>query len=287
MSKSIPQSGTEQPPVVLLLQVPRTNDKKELAAEQMFASLYGLLTTKRGFLQSSTHRQHISLEIAVLQRKIGFYVWVPSVIKDFVEDQIYAQYPNVQISEVADYSLNVASESPTYIAAAELRLNENQALPIKTFQSFEVDPLAAITGTLAKFNNDEQAWIQLIIRPATANWHRKSEAYVSRIKGGYGNRLNLLGALWSPPDNQPSGGARQLAEYEQTRIRSAEEKSQKLAYETCIRIVYISHNPAYQTQLKLQSITASFHQFNSTYLNGFSEMTFKDSYRVIRMYQRR
>src|SRR3954464_7409844 len=90
--------------VVLLLQVPRTNDKKELAAEQMFASLHGLLTMpSAGGLFAKVKRERLGMEIAVLQRRIGFYVWVPQYLKSFVEEQVYAQYPTVQISEVPDY----------------------------------------------------------------------------------------------------------------------------------------------------------------------------------------
>jgi hypothetical protein len=63
--------------VVLLLQVPRTNDKKELAAEQMFASLHGLLTMPSNGLFSNARRERVSFEIAVLKKRIGFYVWTP------------------------------------------------------------------------------------------------------------------------------------------------------------------------------------------------------------------
>ena len=44
---------------------------------------------------------------------------------------------------------------------AELKLSANEALPIKTFPSFEVDPLAAITAALAQFEDNEEAWIQV------------------------------------------------------------------------------------------------------------------------------
>ena len=91
--------------VVLLLQVPRTNDKKELAAEQMFASLYGLLTIPTQKLLSPVKRERLSFEIAALEKRIGFYVWVPNYLKGYVEEQIYAQYPMVQISEVPDYAM--------------------------------------------------------------------------------------------------------------------------------------------------------------------------------------
>src|SRR3954464_8295633 len=97
-------NGLDEATVVLLLQVPRTNDKKELAAEQMFASLHGLLTFPSQKLFQGQRRVRVSFEIAVLKKRIGFYVCVPQYLKDFVEEQIYAQYPSVQISEVDDYA---------------------------------------------------------------------------------------------------------------------------------------------------------------------------------------
>jgi hypothetical protein len=274
--------------VVLLLQVPRTNDKKELAAEQMFASLHGLLMTpgQPGLFQTPHHREHVSFEIAVLKRHIGFYIWVPEYIKSFVEEQIYAQYPNVQISEVEDYSRDEHSHYSS-IVGTELKFTENNALPIKTFQSFEVDPLAAITGGLAKFNDNEEAWIQLVIRPAVHNWHRKSERYISGLKGtGSHASSGLLSALWTPP----SGGkteTKKLTEYEQTRASAAEVKSQKLAFEACIRIIYRSNLSPEQSRLRLQSITASYRQFNTTYLNGFLDTRFSDPNKLLERYEAR
>lgn len=264
------QTVTEEVPgVVLLLQVPRTNEKKELAAEQMFASLHGLLTMPSRGRFKPAERERISFEIAVLKKRIGFYVWVPEYLKDFVEEQIYAQYPTVHISEVADY-VNQHEEQFHTVLSTELRLTSNDTLPIKTFQSFEVDPLAAITATLAKFEDDEEAWIQMLIRPAANNWHRKSEKYIAGLRsGGGGSGVgSLIGALWAPPENS-GGQANKPADYEQIRIKGAEEKSQKLAFESQVKIVYRGNVTPAQARLRVQSIVASYKQFNTTYLNGF------------------
>ena len=256
--------------VVLLLQVPRTNDKKELAAEQMFASLQGLLTIPSSRLFQPTQRERLSFEIAVINKRIGFYVWVPGYLKGFVEEQIYAQYPTVQISEVPDYTADGLHPFRT-VLGTELRLVGNDALPIKTFQSFEVDPLAAITATLAKFEEDEEAWIQLIIRPAASNWHKQSEKYIAGLRGGGSTKLTTTGiltAFWSPPETKADTTVK-LTDYEQLRASGAEEKSQKLAFECVLRIVYRGPQPEAQARLRLQSIVASYKQFNTTYLNGF------------------
>ncbi len=280
------QANLDQDTVLLLLQVPRTNDKKELAAEQMFASLHGLLTlpSQRKFINAA-HRVRISFEIAVLEKRIGFYVCVPKYLKDFVEEQIYAQYPNVQITEAADFSRS--DEHPATSLAAEMRLASNQALPIKTFQSFEVDPLAAITATLAKFEEGEEAWIQLVMQPASKNWHRKSERYIAGLRGGGSGSSPgaLFKALVAPPER--STAAPKLTEYDQARAGGAEDKSHKLAFETSLRIIYRGNVSAHQATLRIQSIIASYKQFNTTYLNGFEQARVTQDHGVLNQYRAR
>jgi type IV secretory pathway TraG/TraD family ATPase VirD4 len=254
--------------VVLLLQVPRTNDKKELAAEQMFASLHGLLTIPTPGMFKPAKRERLSFEIAVRAKRIGFYVWVPNYLKSYVEEQVYAQYPTVHISEVEDYAMYREEEQYPTQLVTELKFSGNNALPIKTFQSFEVDPLAAITATLAKFDTDEEAWLQMIVRPAPHGWHKNSERYIAGMKGGGGSKtVGLMSALWKPPEIKTE--AVKLSDYETTRVSAAQDKTQKLAFETQLRIVYRGNTSPQQAQLQMQSIIASYKQFNSTYLNGF------------------
>lgn len=274
--------------VVLLLQVPRTNEKKELAAEQMFASLHGLLTLPgNGRWNKQPERERISFEIAVRSKRIGFYVWVPEYLKSFVEEQIYAQYPTVQISEVEDYALNHA---PTQaVLTTDLHLAAPDSLPIKTFQSFEVDPLAAITATLAKFEDSEEAWIQMVIRPADQHWHKKSEQYIAKLKAGGGGGFGLkgmAGALWAPPTGDTSA-APKPENYDQTRVKAAEEKSQKLAFDMALRIVYRGDVPEAHARLRMQSIVASYKQFNTTYINSFAARRLSDDPRDAEQYTAR
>src|SRR5581483_2155816 len=84
---------------LLMLEIPRTNDKKELAAEQMLAALHGILRPKKELRVSGTMQEHISLEVAAIGQRLRFYIWTPKHLQAFVEGQIYAQYPTVQIFE--------------------------------------------------------------------------------------------------------------------------------------------------------------------------------------------
>jgi len=266
---------------LLMLEVPRTNDKKELAAEQMLASLHGILRTKKELRSSGTLQEHISLEFAAIGQRIRFYIWTPKHLQAFVEGQIYAQYPTVQIYEqTEDYAQRRMHQ--TVIHSTELTLTGDETLPIKTFPSFEVDPLAAITATLAKLDKeDEEMWIQMIARPISDNWHKKGIKTVERIKRGGGllgggsgasavsYAAQVFGALAKPPaPGEGTAAAPELSERDKTRVTSIQEKSTKLGYQVKIRILYAGHDQ-HTARLRLQALVGAFKQFNTTNLNGF------------------
>lgn len=261
--------------VLLLLEIPRTNDKKELAAEQMFAALHGILKPR---LKRLSEHDHISFEIAAIGQRIRFYVWVPTHLQSFVEGQIYAQYPQAQISALEeDYASRSMQQQVIY--STELTLTDHQTLPIKTFVSFEVDPLAAITATLSKLDQpNEEMWVQVIARPIGDEWHHTSAKMVSRIKAGRGGFSNAglsgasymaqaLGALFKPPEPGKET-AHEVSERDKTRITAIEEKSRKLGYQVKVRIIYAG-NEQTTARLRMQAMVGTFKQFNTTNLNGF------------------
>lgn len=266
---------------LLMLEIPRANDKKELAAEQMLASLHGILRDNRELRLSGQMQEHFSLEIAAIGQRIRFYVWVPKPLQAFVEGQMYAQYPTVQIYEQQqDYSERQLHQS--VIHSTELTLIADETIPIKTFPSFEVDPLAAITATLAKLDKeDEEVWIQMLVRPISDDWHKRGSRAIRRIKSGGGlfgggvggSALSYTGqifaALVKPPDPKEGGGSEpELSERDKTRINAIEEKTTKLGYQVKIRILYAGHDQQ-TAKLRMQAMVGAFKQFNTTNLNGF------------------
>src|SRR5664279_4394986 len=88
--------------VLLVLEIPKANDKSELAAEQLFASLHGILRDRDELRQTHGIQEHLSFEIASVNGQIRFYAWVPRTLQSFVEGQIYSQYPTVQIHEAEE-----------------------------------------------------------------------------------------------------------------------------------------------------------------------------------------
>lgn len=270
--------------VLLVLEIPRANDKSELAAEQLFASLHGILRDQKELRLNNGMQEHLSFEIASVGGRIRFYVWVPKTLQGFVEGQIYSQYPAVQIHAAEeDYVTHERQHSVVY--TSEITLSNQEFLPIKTFQSFEVDPLAGITGTLAKLEDtDEEMWIQMLVRPVADDWHQSAERWTKSIRTGNPFSLlsggmngfdfrwvgSMLEALWRPPEQGTGGGATgtELSDRDKTRISEAEKKATKLGYQVKIRVAILGENQS-AARLRMQALVGTFKQFNSTNLNGF------------------
>jgi len=270
------QEGT-----LLEILVPRNNEKGPLQAENMFAALHGILD------QSKSEQDHISFEINSKDKYILFYCWAPNHLKDFVEGQIYAQYPTVEIKEASeDISLNVPSDM--IAIGTMLELNKNEVFPIKTFLNFEVDPLSSITGVLSKVNGRQQIWIQVMIKPVSDEWQQKGIKYVNAIRNGESTeKLSLSQKVISgaydltkeviksattitPSETKNDGaGEIRLSGPEEAGLAGIEQKVTKLGYETKIRIVVVAEDEQ-TARTKLQGVVSAFKQFNATNINGFS-----------------
>lgn len=265
---------------LLILEIPKANDKSELAAEQLFASLHGILRDKAELKLNNGVQEHLSFEIASVNGQIRFYTWVPRSLRSFIEGQIYSQYPTVQITKAdSDYVNHKSEHSVVY--SSEITLTDSEMLPIKTFQNFEVDPLAGITGALAKLETTgEEVWIQILTKPIADSWHKSSEVWINNVKKGkislFTGAINLsiigkfITAFWQPPELSKSATSapKELSDRNKTRISEAEKKATKLGYKVKIRLVYLGES-AVNARLRMQAIVGTFKQFNSTNLNGF------------------
>lgn len=296
----------EQESTVLEIKVPKNNEKNPTAAEMMFATLHGILKPKTDHIKEGTVQEHISFEIVADEKAIRFYVWVPKNLKDFVEGQIYAQYPSADITEAPDYADKLQQDNfanERTFAPAEIILEKDDFLPIKTFNNFQVDPLAAITGVLSKLEGkNEEIWIQILARPVGEEWKAKGLDWVKAKKSGASvSRSFDWGALMRQPVEilkdfvhiaivgplEAVGGSKdgpKLSSEDESRIGGVEEKSQKLAYSTKIRILY-SSSDEFKARDRIQAVIGAFKQFNTTNLNGFRGRsigaigTFLDDYR--------
>jgi len=270
-SKSVSGGGLG-PAVLLTIEVPKENDKTPMAAEALFSSLHGI------------GDDHLSFEIEADEKAIRFYAWMPTHFRSYVESQIYAQYPNINILEVKDYAMPTKIEPDLAAVATELTFKRKDFYPIKTFQDFTVDPLSAITGTMGKLNENEHVWIQMLIQPESDKWRDRALNFITSVKEGRVMELGKAitkglttfttdlvktavqgggGEVTAKPAARP-----ELSPGTELVLKAIEEKSSKLGFRTKIRLV-VWDKDEIAARNKLQLILGAFKQFNTNNLNAF------------------
>lgn len=259
--------------ILLAIDVPKENDKKPMAAETLFASLHGIGDSR------------LSFEIEAKEKSIRFYVWVPEHLRGYVESQIYAQYPEIEISEMKDYAQASRLPSGATMVATELVLNREDFYPIKTFINFEVDPLAAITGTLSKLEAGQHVWIQIIVRPEGNQWRDAAIKYINDVRAGnrrvglvkdvtnelakFGGEIvstMLQGGNYTPPEKEVKKV--ELSPGVDAALKEIEAKSSNLGFRTNIRLVVLDKDLV-AARNRLQLAVGVFKQFNTNNLNSF------------------
>src|SRR5579859_6747629 len=133
--------------VLLEIKTSRTGEETPEAMGQFLASLLNLKKKAYGFF---TVGIPTTLEIAVLDQRIHWYVSVPTAYQTFIESQIIAQYPKVLISKGKDFLGEIAVTQET-LAMGQLKLTHAYIYPLRTYTDFTVvDPMTSIVSALSK-----------------------------------------------------------------------------------------------------------------------------------------
>jgi len=235
--------------VTLLVKLPKSNEIKIDAAEQMFASLYSL--KKEGFLSFLKPEDAISFEIVGMKEDIAFYVTCHKSIRDFVEKQINGAYPSASITEMDE--VNIFNEKGR-VAFSPIKLEKADFYPIKTYKDLPTDGLSLITSAMSKMGDGEGATLQILLRPEGRRWQNKGLSHNQKEK-----------KREADPDK---------ANYthDPKEIEAINNKVGKSGFRTSIRVVVSAQN-ATTAQSNLNNIVGAFSQFSSTY-NNFKKAVF-------------
>lgn len=230
--------------VLLQVSLPRDNEIKIDAAEQMFSSLSSI--KKGGWFSFLRPQEHLTLEIVGLPADIRFYISCPKKLHDLVEKQINGAYPDAEVKEVPEY--NIFSEEGK-VAFARLKMRNIPFYPMKVYKDLATDPLSSITSALAKMDKGEGATIQILITPAESKWRSAGKAFVSKTK---------------KEESEPEKARFKM---DAKSLEAIDNKCSKPGFETEVRMVVCSTSLE-QAKTHLSNLRTAFEQFSSD-LNGF------------------
>lgn len=224
---------------VLKVLLPKDNEIKIDAAEQMFAALYSL--KNEGFTSLLRSEEHFTFEVVALKENIAFYVTTPADLKDLIEKQIYGAYPSAEIEDVDEY--NIFSQGGK-VAFAALTLASPTYFPIKVYKDLPTDGLSLITSALSKMDDGEGAVMQFCLQPAGSGWQTAGDRYVANTK------------------KKESDPEKASYTHDPKKLDAIDTKAGKPGFVVSLRIV-VNSTDARRANSHLNNIIGAFAQFSS------------------------
>ena len=241
-----------------------------------------------------------SWEIASIEGEVHFYIRVLDVHRHIVESVIYSHYPEVEISEVPDYTRNVPQNIPNKewdLYGSDFYFLKEDAYPIKTYSKFfepagerivmeekRIDPIISLLEGMARLGPGEQAWFQIITAPITdkeSSWREEGKKIVNKIARRskkkpkpiieelvFGPEGTTEEKEKSIPQSVSEEGEKEMiiTPGEREVLTEIEEKMKKAAFKTNIRGLYVYKRDNFNTTHR-KVIESYFPHFYTQNLN--------------------
>ncbi len=214
-----------------------------------------------------------SLEIASIDGQVHFYIRTPTRIRNLIETQMYAQYPQAQVKVVEDYTLAVdeISEKSSWGAwGCEFKLFKPEALPIKTYvdfgldkdpkEEFKVDPIAPIIEFFGSLQKGEQAWLQILVTASQVKY--KTEGTWFEEHDWVEESKVFLKKFLKPYTNIRENGSVEIRvpDFLSNSIKGVSGKITKVGFDTGIRVMYVAKKDVYDSNRR-KDIRLIFRQY--------------------------
>lgn len=179
--------------VLISFNVPPELEKSAKFMDQFFAAIFGIQAVGSWSDRFWRGRQqlYLSCEMVGIGGMVKFIIWMPEQIRDYIEAQLYADYPEAEIEEVEDYTKIFdwdTLDREYSVFGAELKSTNDNPYPIRTYEEFEdeqagvmMDPVANIAEMLSSLQPGECAWIQVIASPSDNKFYKEGLKIVDKI----------------------------------------------------------------------------------------------------------
>jgi hypothetical protein len=256
--------------------------KEEIGVmEQLLISLAQLKDKKISWRAFIYGKPTITLEIAnpAGKEEIFFYISVPKKYRSSLEKQVHSYFSDSSIEKVEDYTIFTPGSKT---ALGVVSLKRHSALPVRTYERMEKDPLSEITTAFSKLNShDEGASIQIVLHDVGSGWRAKGRKFAHEMQQGKqlkdvnrsiaGEVFKEAGKAFGTKkvSEQHTMDKRvQLTPEEQELVKAIESKTSKAAFLANIRLV-ASASTQERAEEILSHMENAFSQFENPGVNHF------------------
>ena len=278
---------------------PKEIERGPKLMESIFQGLSGVTTTPNTFdvWLTGVYTQHrFSLELFGENGHAHFIMRLQRGLRDMVEANIYAQYPDAEIFEVDDYTQRFPKIIPNKhwdLWGTDFEFTAPTPYPIKTYDKFEeditgemIDPMSSIMEVIGTLVPNQYIWLQYAIEPQPETWgldpvqRKVADKLKGREKpepvgfwGHFGEVLSNVGAgLFGPVEFKTAEKKEEaplefrLSTVEKDILKAVEENLGKYTYKAKMRFIYIGHREGFNKSY-VSSFIGGIKQFNDMNYN--------------------
>ncbi len=282
---------SKQEKALIEIKLPKEVNKSPLAMETVLNVFYNTLneaTWVNRYWEGKT-RPWFSLEIVSIGGDVKFFIWTWKAYKNSIENQIYSQYPGVEIYDAKDYTLSFDYKKDVNdLWICEWKLTEPDPYPIKTYvdygldkdleEEFKIDPMTPLIEYLGSLTEGHMVWVQIIIRAHKKEqkkkltwserwekfaWSETIDAWKEEAKKEKDKIIEKL------KTNKEGGFPRIPTKGEAEKIAALERSISKLPFDVGIRTIYCAPKNIFSLS-NLGGLIGGFRQYSSPDLNGFA-----------------
>ena len=253
---------------------PGQKPKTMIERVQPMEQLYSVFSTfkEKGFWRNFEFGQpYLVWEITCLKNEIAFYVSVPARYRDTLIRAVHPVFSAAVIEPVADY--NIFNPQTQGVAASYLITGRNHLLPVRTYQSLEIDPLSELATNFSKLSEGEGMAMQVLMRPTGKKFAKLAAKVTKKMQEGMSFEKAYYLAIKSklvPLKVKHEKISATLTPQDQETIKAIQSHAGKANFEVNIRLV-ASAPTQERAEAILADFESSFNQFSSPSLNSFSQ----------------
>ena len=220
------------------------------------------------FVSKHYWQDFVVLEMLVEKEMIKFIIWIPKDYIETFEKLISSFYSGCVIDKIQQPKLLEAWKSVVW---GEFVFNKSSALPIKTCESLEIDPMDGMLSSFSKLNWDEKFSLQFVVTPLSDDQQKEFGDLVKKEKTK--KWFSLWSAIMNFLSNIISGGGddeeskwEEKSKYTDSQTQDIDKKAEADCFFVCVRALAISPDEKRSESL-IKDLERSMTQYNYSWLN--------------------